>query len=61
MGDDIFYEPPNSSYGGSCPYVSYKRDCDGDYQAYCCGNTSCPYCVFKRDCDGDSVAMCNKY
>ena len=43
-----------------CPYMSSRRDCDGDWDNYCCssGDYSCPYKHNVRDCDGDTITMC---
>lgn len=61
MGEDEregWADPQNNN----CPYLSNRRDCDGDVQCYCTSSTS-HYCIYKsvvRDCDGTFVALCIK-
>ena len=45
----------------NCPWLSNRRDCDGDIQAYCTsGTNSCMYRSVVRDCDGTFIAICMK-
>ena len=39
----------------NCGYISYRRDCDGDYDTYCYYSGSCPYKKTVKDCDGDMI------
>jgi len=41
-----------------CHYLSYRQDCDGDYDTYCTSSESCPYKTIVKDCDGDYVSLC---
>lgn len=44
-----------------CPYRDMRRDCDGDWDAYCHKwNGTCPYMRKVRDVDGDIVLLCDK-
>ncbi len=54
MGDEEVVER-------ECPYLSWRRDCDGDWNKYCCGySVQCGYKRRVRDCDGDIIEMCSK-
>ena len=41
-----------------CHYLSYRQDCDGDYDTYCTSSESCPHKKIVKDCDGDYVSLC---
>lgn len=43
-----------------CTHKFDRRDCDGDWQAYCIKFGACKYQHVVRDCDGDYVTMCVK-
>lgn len=44
-----------------CHYLSYRQDCDGDYDTYCTSLESCPYKRIVKDCDGDHISLCIRY
>lgn len=50
----------NDNNVNKCPYLSYRKDCDGDYDAYCTKSGSCPYQMNVKDCDGDIVVLCRE-
>ena len=56
MGDEEV-----GSVNAGCPYLSWRRDCDGDWDKYCCDySIQCGYKRRVRDCDGDIIEMCSK-
>lgn len=55
--DDVVVGVGNTT---NCPYMSRRRDCDGDWDNYCCTSQPCPYKHDVRDCDGDWISMCRR-
>lgn len=41
-----------------CCYLSYRQDCDGDYNKYCTYSGTCGCKKIVKDCDGDCVSLC---
>ena len=66
--EDIFPEDKGETIMGDeevvekeCPYLSWRKDCDGDWNKYCCGyGIQCGYKRRVRDCDGDIIEMCSR-
>ena len=55
--DDIDVGYNNNS---TCPYLSRRRDCDGDVERYCTKCEPCKHQVILIDCDGDAIKMCRE-
>ncbi len=61
MGDDgyISTDSTSDSRRENCPYMTEKRDCDGDWDTWCIQPSgNCPYKRDMRDCDGDQISLC---